>query len=75
MVMHAGYREIIIFSTWHTTNRGTFAISCIGLFLIGVIFEAIKLLRENFASKNFTNEYYGSSIDKKAYHKYLTLFI
>ena len=73
--MHAGFKEIIIFSTWHTTNRGTFAISCIGLYLIGVIFEAIKLLRETFASKNFANKYYGSSIEKKAYHKYLVLFI
>ena len=45
MYMHTGYLETVVFSGWTTTNPGNFAISCVGLFFIGVLLEAIKMYR------------------------------
>ena len=51
MTMHVGFKETIVFSGWSTTNPISFGFSCIGLFFIGFIFEALKMLRENLSKQ------------------------
>ena len=46
MSMHAGYNETIIFSEWTTGDPTAFAVSCIVLFFIGVLLEAVKCMKE-----------------------------
>ena len=46
MYMHDGIKEIIVFPGWKTSNGGTFAVSCIALCIIAILYEGIKLFRD-----------------------------
>jgi hypothetical protein len=46
MYMHDGIKEIIVFPGWKTSSEGTFAVSCIALCVIAILYEALKLFRD-----------------------------
>lgn len=50
MAMHLGNIETIVFPEWATKDLKGFIGSCIGLALIGIIFEALKYARSKIAS-------------------------
>ncbi|KAL5289082.1 hypothetical protein ACFFRR_009338 [Megaselia abdita] len=46
MSFHAGYKELILWNSWKTETILTFVLSCIGIFLIAVLYEGLKFMRE-----------------------------
>jgi hypothetical protein len=46
MYFHGGYKEVILFKFWETKEVSTFVLSCFALFVIAILYEALKLLRD-----------------------------
>ncbi len=75
MVLHSGTNVTIVFPGWVTDYTGKFVVSCIGLFFMAVLFEAIKYFREkliiknkasrknSFKEQNFSNEMTNNESD------------
>merc|ERR1719186_2423646 len=60
MYFHGGYNEIILFSFWHiSTVRGLVG-SMIGCFLLGVLYEGLKFLREFLVRQQYRSPGYSN---------------
>ena len=46
MYFHGGYNEVILFDFWRISSLGGLIGSMVGCFLLGVLYEAFKFLRE-----------------------------
>ncbi|XP_022213495.2 LOW QUALITY PROTEIN: uncharacterized protein LOC111068359 [Drosophila obscura] len=46
MFFHGGYTETILFKFWHCDTRLALAVSCLGIFMVAILYEALKFLRE-----------------------------
>ena len=46
MYFHGGYKEVILFDFWRISSLGGLLGSMVGLFLLGVLYEGLKFLRE-----------------------------
>lgn len=55
MVMHAGFKEIIVFPGWKTENVGGLVGSCIALIFIAMAYEALKLFRDRITEAKLVN--------------------
>lgn len=51
MIMHDGFKETVVFPKWVTTNEGEFAGTFIALTFIGILYEAVKFLRDTLIEK------------------------
>jgi len=73
MSFHVGYEETILFSGWKTTTVGGMVGSCIGVFFIAILYEALKYYREYLFKQSFASVTYSSvssgSIDASKIHK------
>ncbi|EFO22452.1 hypothetical protein LOAG_06035 [Loa loa] len=47
---HFTVNDILLFQSWKIDTTWRMIISCIGIFLLGIFFEGIKLIRRNFNS-------------------------
>ncbi|XP_034665155.1 uncharacterized protein LOC117899328 [Drosophila subobscura] len=46
MVFHGGYTETILFKFWRCDTRLALAVSCLCIFMVAVLYEALKYFRE-----------------------------
>uniref|UniRef100_T1GMC6 Copper transport protein n=1 Tax=Megaselia scalaris TaxID=36166 RepID=T1GMC6_MEGSC len=46
MTFHGGYKATILWDSWATETVVSFVFSCIGIFLISVLYEGLKFIRE-----------------------------
>ena len=46
MYFHGGYNEVILFDFWRISSLGGLIGSMVGCFLLGVLYEGFKFLRE-----------------------------
>lgn len=60
MSFHTGYIETILFSGWKTTTVGGMVGSCIGVFFIAILYEALKYYREYLFKQSFASVTYSS---------------
>lgn len=54
MTFHGGYEETILFDFWRISTVGGLVGSCIGIFLLGILYEGIKFYREFLMAKGFS---------------------
>jgi copper transporter 1 len=45
MYFEAGYKATILFEQWNTDSIGAMVGSCIGIFLLAIIYEGLKFFR------------------------------
>lgn len=45
MTFHFGVTEYVLFDAWHVTSAGGMVASCLGLFLIALLYEGLKYKR------------------------------
>lgn len=53
MYFEAGYKATILFEQWNTDSIGAMVGSCIGIFLLAIIYEGLKFFREKLHRKNY----------------------
>lgn len=53
MYFEAGYKAIILFKEWDTQSVGAMVGSCIGIFLLAVLYEGLKFSREALHRRNY----------------------
>ena len=46
MYFHGGYNEVILFDFWRISTLGGLIGSMIGCFILGILYEGLKFLRE-----------------------------
>ena len=46
MFFHGGYNEVILFDFWRISTLGGLIGSMIGCFILGILYEGLKFLRE-----------------------------
>ena len=46
MYFHGGYNEVILFDFWRISSLGGLIGSMVGCFVLGVLYEGFKFLRE-----------------------------
>merc|ERR1719278_2475517 len=46
MYFHGGYEEVILFDFWRISTLGGLIGSMIGCFILGILYEGLKFLRE-----------------------------
>ena len=46
MYFHGGYNEVILFDFWRISTLGGLIASMIGCFILAVLYEGLKFLRE-----------------------------
>jgi len=56
MVFHGGHCERILWSGWVASTVTEFAFSCLAFFLLAMIYESLKFVREHFLRKSVRNE-------------------
>jgi len=54
MAFHGGCEETILFDFWRISTVGGLVGSCIGIFLLGVLYEGIKFYREFLMARGFS---------------------
>lgn len=54
MTFHGGCEETILFDFWRISTVGGLVGSCIGIFLLGVLYEGIKFYREFLMARGFS---------------------
>ena len=52
MYFHGGYHEVILFDFWRISSIGGLIGSMIGCFILGVLYEGLKFLREFLISRD-----------------------
>ncbi|GAB6021886.1 hypothetical protein CHUAL_006052 [Chamberlinius hualienensis] len=60
MYFHTGFKETILFQGWATTSVGGMVGSCIGVFFIAILYEALKYYREYLFKQTFASVSYSS---------------
>ena len=45
MTFHFGVNEFVLFDAWHVTSAGGMVASCIGLFILALLYEGLKYKR------------------------------
>jgi len=53
MYFEAGYEATILFEQWKTESVGAMVGSCIGIFLLAILYEGLKFFREMLIRKNY----------------------
>lgn len=53
MYFVAGYEAVVLFKEWDIQSVGAMVGSCIGIFLMGILYEGIKYFRERLNRKNY----------------------
>merc|ERR1712228_656784 len=62
MYFHGGYHEVILFDFWRISSIGGLIGSMIGCFILGVLYEGLKFLREFLISRDLrASSYTGVS--------------
>ena len=51
MYFHGGYNEVILFDFWRISTLGGLIGSMIGCFILGILYEGFKFLREFLISR------------------------
>ena len=46
MYFHGGYNEVILFDFWRISTLGGLIASMVGCFILGILYEGLKFLRE-----------------------------
>jgi len=46
MYFHVGFEETVLFKQWKTSSEADMIMSCIGIFLIALLYEGLKYFRE-----------------------------
>jgi len=60
MTFHFGVTEYVLFDAWHVTTAGGMVASCLGLFLIALLYEGLKYKREDLLRKNATRNQFDT---------------
>ncbi|KAK9498808.1 hypothetical protein O3M35_003365 [Rhynocoris fuscipes] len=58
MYFHFGYNETILFSFWKTTSIEGFVGSVIAIFILALLYEGLKYLREFLFWKHYSSLQY-----------------
>ncbi|XP_043230581.1 high affinity copper uptake protein 1-like isoform X5 [Amphibalanus amphitrite] len=60
MTFHFGVNEFVLFDAWHVTTAGGMVASCIGLFILALLYEGLKYKREDLLRKNATRSQFDT---------------
>ncbi|XP_037078806.1 uncharacterized protein LOC119099831 isoform X2 [Pollicipes pollicipes] len=60
MTFHFGVSEYVLFDAWHVTTVGGMVASCLGLFIVALLYEGLKYKREDLLRKNATREQFDT---------------
>lgn len=60
MYFEAGYKAVVLFQGWDIQTIGAMVGSCIGIFLMGILYEGLKYFREYLSSKHYTSVTYNN---------------
>jgi len=60
MYFHGGYNEVILFDFWRISTLGGLIASMVGCFILGILYEGLKFLREFLIGRELRTSSYSN---------------